>query len=131
MEGNMFVQKVSTTFSQLTRREKKLCKVRVLLRKNLVGIMELILSQNHHTYIGLMCVATVPMIRNALFIMSNEITMPQWISGPLTNIYNMHNSTRVKQALLKAILPTKDVTSIPWPTVRNALAASMHEMKVP
>ena len=55
--------------------------------------------------------------------------MPQWVSGQLTNIYNMHDSTMVKQALLQVILATRDATSLPWPTVRNAWATSMHELE--
>ena len=35
----------------------------------------------------------------------------------------------VKQALLQIVLVMKDVKLLPWPTVRAALAMSMHDME--
>ena len=59
----------------------------------------------------------------------DELSLPQWVSGQLTNIYNIQDPTLVKQALLQVIMATRDATSLPWPAVRGAWAASMHEIE--
>ena len=59
----------------------------------------------------------------------DELSLPQWVSGQLTNIYNIQDPVLVKQALLQVIMATWDATSLPWPAVRGAWAASMHEVE--
>ena len=51
-----------------------------------------------------------------------ELTMPQWVAGQLTNIYNISDLSIVKQTLLEVIQSISDATSLPWAAVRNAWA---------
>ena len=59
----------------------------------------------------------------------DELTLPQWVSGQQTNIYSMQDPVLVKQAILQMIMATRDAASLPWPAVRGAWAASMHEVE--
>ena len=59
----------------------------------------------------------------------DELTLPQWVSGQLTNIYSMQDPVLVKHAILQMIMATRDAASLPWPAVRGAWAASMHEVE--
>ena len=59
----------------------------------------------------------------------DELTMPQWVAGQLTNIYSISESTLVKQAILQMIFAMQDATSLPWNAVRTAWASSMHEVE--
>ena len=54
--------------------------------------------------------------------------MAQWAVGQLSNIYNIKNPDTSCQALLQVILAIRDATSLPWPAIHNAWAASMHEV---
>ena len=51
----------------------------------------------------------------------DELTLPQWVSGQLTNIYSMQDPVLVKQAILQMIMATRDATSLPWPAVRGGV----------
>ena len=59
----------------------------------------------------------------------DDLTLPQWVSGQLSNIYNIQDPSTVKHALLQLIMATKDASSLPWPTVRDAWAVSMHAVE--
>ena len=59
----------------------------------------------------------------------DDLTLAQWVSGQLSNIYNIQDLSTIKHALLQMILATKDAASLPWPTVRDAWAASMHSVE--
>ena len=59
----------------------------------------------------------------------DDLTLPQWVSGQLSNIYNIQDPSVVKHALLQLIMATKDASSLPWPTVRDAWAVSMHTVE--
>ena len=59
----------------------------------------------------------------------DELSLPQWVSGQLTNIYSIQDPVLVKQALLQVIMATRDATSLPWPAVQGAWAASMNEVE--
>ena len=59
-------------------------------------------------------------------VLYDDLSMAQWAVGQLSNIYNMKNPDTSRQALLQVILAIRDATSLPWPAVRNAWAASMH-----
>ena len=59
----------------------------------------------------------------------DDLSFPQWVSGQLTNIYNIQDPNLAKQALLQVIMSTRDAASLPWPVVRNAWAVSMHEVE--
>ena len=59
----------------------------------------------------------------------DDLTLPQWITGQLTNIYHMRDQNTARQALLQVILAMKDATSLPWTAVRNAWATSMHDLE--
>ena len=59
----------------------------------------------------------------------DDLTLPQWVTGTLTNIYHIRDQTTVRQALLQVILAMKDATSLPLTAVRNAWATSMHDLE--
>ena len=59
----------------------------------------------------------------------DDLSMAQWAVGQLSNVYSMKNPDTSRQALLQVILAIRDATSPPWPAVRNAWAASMHEVE--
>ena len=60
----------------------------------------------------------------------DELSIPEWAAGQLTNIFHMQNPDTVKKALLQTILALKDATSLPWPAVRAAYGTSMHEVEL-
>ena len=59
----------------------------------------------------------------------DDLTLPQWTVGQLSNIFYMKDPKTVKHALLQVILAMKDATSLPWPAVRGAWATSMHDLE--
>ena len=59
----------------------------------------------------------------------DDLTLPQWITGQLSNIYHMRDQTTARHALLQVILAMKDATSLPWTAVRSAWAMSMHDLE--
>ena len=59
----------------------------------------------------------------------DELSLPQWVAGQLTNIYSISDPTLVKQALLQMIFAMRDITSLPWTAIRTAWASSMHEVE--
>ena len=59
----------------------------------------------------------------------DDLSFPQWVSGQLTNIYNIQDPNLAKQALLQVIMSTRDAASLPWPVVRKAWAVSIHEVE--
>ena len=59
----------------------------------------------------------------------DDLTLPQWVSGQLSNIYNIQDPSVVKHALLQLIMATKDASSLPWPTVRDAWVVTMHAVE--
>ena len=62
-------------------------------------------------------------------ILYDELSLPEWAVGQLTNIYHIQDPAIVKKALLQTILALKDATSLPWQAVRSAYANSMHDME--
>ena len=59
----------------------------------------------------------------------DELTMPQWVAGQLTNIHNISDPLLAKQALLQVTYAIWDATSLPWAAVRKVWASSMHEVE--
>ena len=59
----------------------------------------------------------------------DELSLPQWVAGQLTNIYAMSDPVQVKQAILQMTLAMRDAVSLPWPAVRAAWASSMHQVE--
>ena len=59
----------------------------------------------------------------------DDLSFPQWVSGQLTNVYNINDPALLRQALLQVIMATRDAASLPWPVVRNAWAVSMHQVE--
>ena len=59
----------------------------------------------------------------------DELPLPQWVSGQLSNVYAILDPTLSKQALLQVIFAMKDAVSLPWPAVRAAWASSMHQVE--
>ena len=62
-------------------------------------------------------------------VLYDDLSLPQWIAGQLTNIYAISDSILSKQALLQVIHAMRDAASLPWPTVRAAWASSMHQIE--
>ena len=59
----------------------------------------------------------------------DELSLPQWVAGQLTNIYAITDPGLVKQAILQMTLAMHDATSLPWSAVRGAWASFMHEVE--
>ena len=59
----------------------------------------------------------------------DELSLPQWVAGQLTNIYAMSDPKQAKQAVLQMTLAMRDASSLPWPAVRAAWASSMHQVE--
>ena len=62
-------------------------------------------------------------------VVYDELSLPQWISDQLSNIYAIPDPTLSKQALLQVIFAMRDAVSLPWPAVRAAWASSMHQVE--
>ena len=62
-------------------------------------------------------------------IVYDDLSLPEWAVGQLSNIYQIQDPVVVKKALLQTIMALKDATSLPWAAVRSAYANSMHEME--
>ena len=60
------------------------------------------------------------------WVLYDDLSLPQWIAGQLSNIYAISDPTLSKQALLQVIHAMRDAASLPWPTVR---ASSMHQIE--
>ena len=50
----------------------------------------------------------------------DDLTLPQWAVGQLSNIHQIWDPTLLRQALLQVILALRDATSLPWQAVRDA-----------
>ena len=59
----------------------------------------------------------------------DDLILPQWAVGQLSNIHQIEDLSLVKQSLLQVILALRDATSLPWQAVRNAWAHSMHDVE--
>ena len=59
----------------------------------------------------------------------DDLTLPKWAAGQLTNVLQISDTTLMKQALLQVVLLLHDASSLPWPVVRGAWAMSMHEVE--
>ena len=59
----------------------------------------------------------------------DELSLPQWVVGQLTNIHAMSDLIQVKQAILQMTLAMRDTVSLPRPAVRTAWASSMHQVE--
>ena len=62
-------------------------------------------------------------------VLYDDLPLPQWIAGQLSNIYAISDPTLSKQALLQVIHAMRDAASLSWPTVRAAWASSMHQIE--
>ena len=63
-------------------------------------------------------------------LLYDDMSMPQWVAGQLTNIVHMQDHIIARQALVQVIAAMKDAVSIPFTAVKNAWACSMHELEV-
>ena len=59
----------------------------------------------------------------------DDLTLPQWAAGQLTNVLQIKDTALMKQALLQVVLSLRDASSLPWLVVRGAWAMSMHEVE--
>ena len=62
-------------------------------------------------------------------VIYDDLTLPQWVVGQLSNIYHMRDQTTARHVLLQAILAMKDATSLPWTAIRSVWATSMHDLE--
>ena len=62
-------------------------------------------------------------------VIYDDLSLPQWAVGQLTNIHQIQDPTLLKQALLQVILALRDATSLPWQAVRDAWSHSMHDIE--
>ena len=62
-------------------------------------------------------------------LLYDDLSMPQWVGGQLTNILHMQDQATSRQALIQVIAAMKDAVSIPFTAVKNAWACSMHELE--
>ena len=53
-------------------------------------------------------------------VLYDDLSLPQWAVGQLTNVHKIQDPTLLRQALLQVILALRDVTSLPWQAVRDA-----------
>ena len=59
----------------------------------------------------------------------DELTVPQWVSGQLSNVLLIDDPTIARNVLTQVVLAMKDVVSLPWQVVRSAWAVSMTEIE--
>ena len=62
-------------------------------------------------------------------VIYDELSLPQWVAGQLSNMHSMSDPILVKRALSQVIFAMWDATSLPWPAVRTAWASSMHAVE--
>ena len=62
-------------------------------------------------------------------VMYDDLSLPQWVAGQLLNIYHIKDHDLARHALLQTIYSMRDAASLPWATVHNAYAVSMHEIE--
>ena len=62
-------------------------------------------------------------------LLYDDLSMPQWVAGQLTNILHMQDPLISKQALTQVVCAMKDAVSLPFTAVKNAWACSMHELE--
>ena len=62
-------------------------------------------------------------------LLYDDLSMPQWAAGQLTNILHMQDHVIARQALVQVIAARKDAVSIPFTAVKNAWACSIHELE--
>ena len=62
-------------------------------------------------------------------ILYDDLSLPQWAVGQLTNVHQIQDPTLLRQALLQVILTLRDATSLPWQAVRDAWSHSMHDVE--
>ena len=62
-------------------------------------------------------------------LLYDDLSMPQWVAGQLTNILHMQDPLTSKQALTQVVCARKDAVSLPFTAVKNAWACSMHELE--
>ena len=54
-------------------------------------------------------------------VIYDDLSLPQWAVGQLTNIYQIQDPTLLRQALLQVILALRDVTSLTWQAVQSMM----------
>ena len=62
-------------------------------------------------------------------LLYDDLSMPQWVAGQLTNILHIQDPLTSKQALTQVICAMKDAASLPFTAVKNAWACSMHDLE--
>ena len=62
-------------------------------------------------------------------LLYDDLSMPQWVAGQLTNNLHMQDPLTSKQALTQVVCAMKDAVSLPFTAVKNAWACSMHELE--
>ena len=62
-------------------------------------------------------------------VIYDDLSLPQWAVGQLTDIHQIQDPTLLRQALLQVILALRDATSLPWQAVRDAWSHLMHDIE--
>ena len=62
-------------------------------------------------------------------LLYNDLSMPHWVAGQLTNILHMQDPLTSKQTLTQVVCAMRDAVSVPFTAVKNAWACSMHELE--
>ena len=60
---------------------------------------------------------------------TDDLSLPEWAVGQLTNVHQIQDPTLLRQALLQVILDLRDATSLPWQAVRDAWSHAMHDIE--
>ena len=62
-------------------------------------------------------------------VVYDDLSLPEWVSGQLNNIYQIQAPVILKKVLLQTIMALKNATSLPWVAVPSTNANSIHEME--
>ena len=62
-------------------------------------------------------------------VLYDDLSLPQWVVGQLTNVHQIQDPTLLRQALLQVILALRDATSLPWKAGCDAWSHSMHDIE--
>ena len=59
----------------------------------------------------------------------DELSIPQWVAGEISNLLQVEDSRIQRYMLLQVRNSMRDAMSLPWSVVRSAFAMSMHEIE--
>ena len=59
----------------------------------------------------------------------DELNLPQWVAGQLSNTLLIEDTTLLRQVLTQIVLAMRDMVSLPWQAVQAAWAVSMTDIE--